>query len=69
MGVSMNSQEEKELLESYGWEYNYIRRCWVAPDGVTLDIDDLVFASVEYREAAEIRLRQIAARHGKKVEP
>ena len=38
----MNSQQEKRIFEQYGWEYDFIGRVWVAPDGTKLSPDDLV---------------------------
>lgn len=39
----MNSDQERALFLSYGWEYNYIRRVWVSPDGTKeIGLDFLV---------------------------
>ncbi len=38
----MNSRQEKTLFESYQWEYNYITRTWVAPNGREIAIDQLI---------------------------
>ena len=53
----MNSQEEKELFEAWGWEYNYVTRRWVAPNGVEITTDELVEFTVDREgEATLVRL-------------
>jgi hypothetical protein len=61
----MNSQEEKEIFENYGWEYNYVQREWSAPDGYKIGIEDLMKATDEFGPNVEIATRNIAAEHGK----
>ncbi len=43
----MNSQQEKRIFEQYGWEYDFVGRCWVAPDGTTLSPEKLVEITVD----------------------
>lgn len=62
----MNSDEERELFESYGWTYDHVQRSWVAPDGFTVSIDDLVLAADALGPAVEYRLRAVAQEHGVK---
>ena len=62
---TMNSDDEKKIFEFYGWEYNYVKRVWVAPDGFEVSIDDLVTASHMMGEAMERRLISIARSHAK----
>lgn len=38
----MNSQQEKVLFRDWGWEYDFIGRVWIAPDGTKLSPEDLV---------------------------
>lgn len=38
----MNSQQEKVLFRDWGWEYDFIGRSWVAPDGTKLSLDELL---------------------------
>ena len=38
----MNSDQEKALFDQYQWEYNYVGRVWVAPDGTKLTQDSLM---------------------------
>lgn len=62
----MNSQEEKDLLEHFGWEYDYLARVWKAPDGYELPTDALVAAMENFGELAEQSLKQLAQVHGRK---
>ena len=64
--MPMSSDDEKELLESYGWWYNSVKRQWESPVGAILSIDSLASASIEYGEAAERELHELAARYGKR---
>lgn len=64
----MNSDEERKLFEKFGWEYNYVKREWVAPDGVTLSLDSLVMGTTSFGPAAESELRRIIVAHGKSNE-
>ncbi len=43
----MNSQQEKALFAQYGWEYDFIGRIWIAPDGTKLSPDDLMEITVD----------------------
>jgi len=61
----MNSEEEREILEGWGWEYEYVGRRWIAPDGFVLETETLVLVAEEMGEAMETRLREIAREHGK----
>ena len=38
----MNSEAERREFETWGWEYNYVRRIWTAPDGVILGLDEVM---------------------------
>ncbi len=38
----MNSDQERKIFSQYGWEFDYIGRTWVAPDGTKLTQDDLM---------------------------
>lgn len=61
----MNSDEERELFESWGWEYNYVKRIWSSPDGnVSIPLDDLV----EYSRtrANEEELKRVVAMYGRR---
>ncbi len=59
----MNSDEERSLFESFGWEYNFIRRVWVAPNGMEVTNDQLV--DVTCSPDGEERLRQVVTANGK----
>lgn len=61
----MNSDEEKQLLESFGWQYNYVKRIWTAPDGYEITTDQLIEAVDVMGENVEYTLRAIAMQHGK----
>jgi len=63
----MNSDEEKQLLESCGWEYDFVKRLWVAPDGYSISTDNLMEAADEMGEKVEYALRAIAIQHGKQT--
>ena len=60
----MNSQEEKELFESYGWTYDSIKRIWESPTGVFITTDQLM----EYttNPAGELELKELIRMHGVK---
>ena len=38
----MNSEAERREFETFGWEYNYVRRIWTAPDGQVLTLDQVM---------------------------
>lgn len=38
----MNSDQERTLFEDWGWEYDYIGRKWVAPNGHEITTDQLM---------------------------
>lgn len=67
----MNSQEERELFESYGWEYNYVERYYEAPvkgwtgESVRISLDELV-AFTTQGENGEWQLRHVVAQFGKR---
>lgn len=61
----MNSMEERALFESAGWEYDYIARQWVAPNGNYITLDDLVAATETPQGEAE--LIAIVHRYGREV--
>ena len=60
----MNSDQERAVLERYGWQYDYVGRKWVAPDLFEVSLDDLVAASKMLGPSAERRLLQVAREHG-----
>lgn len=62
----MNSDEEKALFEEWGWQYDYIKREWIAPDGAKLTQDELVRVTLDYGKNSEYSLRQVIAQHGVK---
>ncbi len=59
----MNSDEEKAFFLQWSWEYNYIARRWVAPNGMEITQDQLV--DVTCSEDGEERLRQVVTANGK----
>jgi hypothetical protein len=61
----MNSDKEHEIFEGYGWQYNYVKRFWMAPDGYVIELDDLMKAADEYGPNIEMALINVAAQHGK----
>ena len=38
----MNSDQEKLFFLRYSWEYNYVQRKWVAPNGCEITIEQIV---------------------------
>ena len=38
----MNSRQEQVLFTDWGWEYNYITRTWVAPNGQEITTDQIM---------------------------
>lgn len=62
----MNSDEERQLFERYGWQYDYVARRWEAPDGHHVDNDVLVMATVSMtRGEMEERLKRVIVEHGR----
>lgn len=60
----MNSQQEREFFEQWGWEYNYVARKWVAPNGAEVTTDELMeFTDTEQGEAV---LRQLVVMNGRR---
>lgn len=43
----MNSDQEKALFTAYSWEYDYVERKWVAPNGCEITIDQVMDATDE----------------------
>ena len=43
----MNSDQEKAIVSQYGWEFDFIGRAWVAPDGTKLTLDSLMEITVD----------------------
>lgn len=39
---AMNSAQEKALFTDYGWQYNYVQRKWIAPNGREITIDQIM---------------------------
>ncbi len=60
----MNSDQEKVLFSQYGWEYDYIGRAWIAPDGTKLSPDDLLEITAD-REG-DISLMRLIVERGKR---
>lgn len=44
----MNSDQEASLFEQYGWEYNYVRRTWVAPNDREITTDQIMKVTGSY---------------------
>lgn len=61
----MNSETEKEIFTSFGWEYDYVKREWTAPDGYTIGVEDLVKAADEFGPNVEMAIIDVAKQHGK----
>lgn len=61
----MNSDQEKQIFESRGWEYNYVTREWTAPDGYIITIKDLMEAADEFGPDVEVAIKNVAAEHGR----
>ena len=61
----MNSEAERREFETWGWEYNYVKRIWTAPNGVLLSLDEVMDASSS--PVGEIRLRMFIREHGLRV--
>lgn len=40
--VLLNSDQERRLFTQYSWEYDYIGRKWVAPNGRCITTDQLM---------------------------
>lgn len=52
----MDSMEEKELFERYGWVYDYIQQHWIAPvPGYRITQDELVAYNVSPLAEAQLR--------------
>lgn len=60
----MTSDQEKVLFEQYGWEYDYIGREWVAPDGTKLTPENLMDITAD-REG-DIALMRLIVERGKR---
>jgi hypothetical protein len=50
----MNSNEEKELFEAYGWEYDSIARQWNSPTGAAGVTEDSLFQFTQEREGERL---------------
>ena len=61
----MNSEAERREFETFGWEYNYVRRIWTAPDGVILGLDEVMEGTDT--PAGELSLRMFIREHGSRV--
>ena len=59
----MNSEEERDLFEAYGWERNLVKRYWLAPAGVKLPVDDVMVLTDT--PEGEAYLRRVIARYGR----
>ncbi len=62
----MNSDQERVLFEQYGWDYDYIGRLWIAPDGTKLSPEDLMEITVD-TEGDLALMRLIVERGTRKV--
>lgn len=66
----MNSDQERELFEAHGWQYDTVQRRWTAPDGHTVNLEDLIVARNVMRPASlDAHLRDIAIEHGRRPAP
>ncbi len=61
----MNSEQERREFETFGWEYNYIKRIWTAPDGQVLTQDQVMETSCSRQ--GEMHLRIFIREHGLRV--
>lgn len=64
-GFGVNSDKERELFEKWGWEYDYIKREWKAPDGYSITNDTLVAVVNTFGPEAEPALINVIKQHGK----
>jgi len=64
----MNSDQERDILEGWGWTYDYVARKWVAPDGYEITTDDLMLGAQVLGPGVEDRLRELARAHGRETE-
>ena len=62
----MNSDQEKKLFEQHGWEYDFIGRMWVAPDGTKIGQDTLMEITAERKGDLSL-MRLIVERGVRKV--
>lgn len=62
----MNSDQEKVIFEQYGWEYNFIAREWVSPDGTKLTTENLMGITAD-REGDISLMRLIVERGQREV--
>lgn len=61
----MNSDQERAIFEQYGWEYDYVARTWVAPDGTRLLQDQLMdIAASAY---GDLSLMKFIVEHGERA--
>ena len=60
----MNSDQERVLFEQYGWEYDYIGRVWLAPDGVKLTQENLM--DITEDRTGDLVLMCLIVEHGKR---
>lgn len=63
----MNSDQEKALFTSYGWEYNYVRRKWVAPNGQEITTDQIMETTGE--PEGDISLMALIVENGVRSRP
>lgn len=61
----MNSDKEREIFEGYGWQYNFVKRYWMAPDGFIIELEDLMKAADEFGPDVEMALMNVAIQHGR----
>ena len=59
----MNSAEEKQLFEKYGWVYDYVQREWRSPDDTVVTQDTLMKYTSTPKE--EFGLMLFIRQHGK----
>lgn len=58
----MNSDQEKALFAQYGWEYDYIGRKWVAPNGCEISTDQIM--EVTSYPAGDLALMRLIVENG-----
>ncbi len=62
----MNSDQERALFEQYNWEYDFVGRAWVAPDGTRFTQDQLMESTAEPAGDMAV-MRLIVERGARKV--
>lgn len=58
----MNSDQEKSLFTGYGWDYDFIGRFWLSPDGTQITQDQLM--DLTARPEGDVALMRIIVERG-----